>query len=189
LTNVELIGVIDDSKDSYTSSGIGLPFLGSISSYKFDDNTYAILCVGEVKLRSKLAKVLLNNGGRFYTYIHSSCYIANNSHISDGVIICPHSVINDNAILHHGVIVNVFSSVGHGASIGKNSILSPYCAVNGDASVGKSCFLGTRATIYPGVSLSDNSVVDSHSAVKKTVLIPSVISSRSSYICVPNRFI
>jgi len=85
--------------------------------------------------------------------------------------------------------VNVFSSVGHGASIGKNSILSPYCAVNGDASVGKSCFLGTRATIYPGVSLSDNSVVDSHSAVKKTVLIPSVISSRSSYICVPNRFI
>ena len=188
LTNVELVGVIDDSEESYKSSGIDLPLLGSISSYKFDKETYVILCVGEVKLRAELISTLLQNKGNLYTYIHSSCYIADSSHISDGVIVCPQSIVNANAIVSPTVVINVCSSVGHGVRIGEGSILSPYCALNGDASIGRHCFLGTRATIYPGVSLADNSIVDTHSAVRKTVVEPSVISNRANYICVPNRF-
>jgi sugar O-acyltransferase (sialic acid O-acetyltransferase NeuD family) len=188
LTDIELVGVLDDSKESYKSSGIDLPLLGSIESYKFDGKTYVILCVGEVKSRAKLINVLLQNKGNLYTYIHSSCYIAKNSYISEGVIICPQSIINVNATVSSTVVINVHSSVGHGAHIGKGSVLSPYCALNGDASIGEYCFLGTRATIYPRVSLANNSIVDTHSAVKKTVVKPSVISDRANYICVPNRF-
>lgn len=188
LIDVELIGVIDDFEELFKSSGIDLPFLGSISSYKFDNETFAIVCVGDVKSRVQLTDKILHNGGKLYTYIHSSCYIADSSCISDGVIVCPQSIINANAVIDRSVVINVCSSVGHGAHIGKNSTISPYCAVNGDARVGESCFLGTRATVYPKISLADNSVVDAHSAVKKTVVEPSIISNRAKYICVPNRF-
>ena len=188
LTDVELVGVLDDSEEAYKSSGIDLPLLGSIKSYKFDGKAYVILCIGEVKARAKLINVLLQNKGNLYTYIHSSCYIAKNSYIAEGVIICPQSIINVNATVSSTVVINVHSSIGHGASIGKGSILSPYCALNGDASIGEYCFLGTRATIYPRVSLANNSIVDTHSAVKKTVAKPSVVSNRANYICVPNRF-
>lgn len=188
LMDVELIGVIDDSEQSYKTSGIELPLLGTISGYKFDSETYVVLCVGEVKLRRELVARLVRNGANFYSYIHSSCYVATNSKIGEGVIICPQSVINVNVNIFPHVVINVFSSVGHSAVIGDGSVLSPYSALNGDASIGRYCFLGTRATIYPRVSMPDNCIVDSHSAVKKTVTNPSMISNRATYICVRNRF-
>ena len=189
LTDVELIGILDDSDTSYKSSGIDLPFLGSISDYKFNTNTYVILCVADVKLRRKLITILVANGAKLFSYTHSSCYVASSAKIGEGVIICPQSVINVNSSIDDTVVVNVFSSIGHGAKIGEGSILSPYSALNGDASIGKYCFLGTRATIYPRISLTDNCIVDSHSTAKKSVSKPSVISDRATYVCAPNRFI
>ena len=188
LTDIELVGALDDSENSYNDSGIQLPFMGSISKYTFDSTMYVVLCVGEVKLRRKLTQTLRNNKAQFYSYIHSSCHVANNAEIGDGVIICPQSIVNVNTSIATSVVINVFSSIGHGVSIGEGSVLSPYSAINGDAHVGKFCFLGTRATVYPKVVLSDNCVVDSHSAVKKDALEASIISNRTQYVCVPNRF-
>ena len=170
LTDIELAGVLDDSESSYNDSGIQLPFMGSISEYVFDSTMHVILCVGEVKTRRMLTQTLRNHKAQFYTYIHSSCHVANNVEIGESVIICPQSIVNVNTSIAASVVINVFSSTGHGASIGEGSILSPYSAINGDSHVGKFCFLGTRATVYPKVSLSDNCVVDTHSAVKKDVL-------------------
>jgi len=188
IKDLELVGVIDNSKSSYQNSGIDLPLLGTISEYKFDSKTYVILCVGDVKTRAKLVQNLIDNKAKFYSYIHSSCYLANSAKIGEGVIICPQSVINVNTIIAPHVVINVCCSIGHGADIGEGSILSPYSALNGNASIGKYCFLGTRATIYPQVTLADNCIVDTHSAVKKSVSKPSVISDRTTYVCVPNRF-
>ena len=186
--DLKLLGVLDDSKSSYQTSGIDLPLLGSISNYKFDLDTFVILCVGDVKTRAKLVQILRENNASFYSYIHSSCYITSSAKIGEGVIICPQSIINANTNIGSHTVINVFCSVGHGATIGEGSILSPYAALNGDASIGKHCFLGTRATIYPQVSLVGNCIVDTHSTAKQSVNKPSVISDRTTYVCVPNRF-
>lgn len=188
LSDIELIGILDDSEDSYAKSGIELPLLGSISEYEFESNNRFIVCIGNVRVRKYVTEQLLENGAKPYTYIHSSCFIAENAKIGRGVIICPNSIINVNACIGNNVVINVFCSIGHGANIGEGSILSPYSALNGDASIGKYCFLGTRATVFPRVSLFDNCILDTHSAAKKSVTSPSVIADRAKYICVPNRF-
>jgi sugar O-acyltransferase (sialic acid O-acetyltransferase NeuD family) len=187
LSGYSLKGVIDDYTESSARSPIQLPYLGTISDYIPKPEEYIVLAIGSPPSRRAIQGRLKNVGSHFISYIHSSCYVASDAKIGEGVIVCPNCIINSGAVLEDFSVVNVFGSVGHGAHIGEFSVLSPYAALNGDAWVGADCFLGTRATVFPRVSLGDKCVVDSHSYVRASVGDSKIVTIRGSYKVLNNR--
>lgn len=181
LKGVSIKGIIDDQADAAFRAPIGLPYIGTIASFKPASDDYLLVAIGNTNSRQLVYERLLDAGCRFTNYIHSSVYVAASAKVMNGVIVCAGSVINAGAYLDIGSVINVCCSIGHGAVVGKHSVLSPYSVLNGDAIVGDLCFLGTRATIYPKVIVGDNCTVDSHSYVKLSVKKNSIITTRGNY--------
>ena len=184
LENFKLKGVLDDNLVESN-----LPYLGKIDDYSIKYNDYFIIAIGNISDRKNVFDKLKSKGGKFYTYIHPSAFVANSSRLGEGCIVAPFTIINAFAHVGDNVVLNVHSSVGHESSIGDNTIFSPYSAANGCSNIGANCFLGTRSTIFPGVSVGSMSIVDSHSYVKKDVDDKSIVSVRGEYSVVRNRFL
>lgn len=187
LCDVSLKGVIDDQTDDAQRSPIPLPYLGTITNYNPELDEFILLAIGIPRIKRLLYERLSNVGSQFFSYVHSSVYVASSAVIGEGVVICPHCVINSGSVLENFSMLNVFCSIGHGARVGKFSVLSPFAALNGDAQVGTDCFLGTRATVFPRVSLGNKCIVDTHSYVKINAEDGKIISNRGSYMVLKNR--
>lgn len=183
-------GVLDDLPDTYYHhSGIDLPYLGRLSEYEFEEDDRVLIAIGSAKERARISLDMSARGAKFLTYVHSSCHVADSAVIGAGSIVCPNSIVNSRAVIDEQVVVNVFCSVGHGARVGKFSVMSPYSALNGDSQVGDLCFLGTRATVFPRVSIGNKCMVDSHSFVKSSVPDGHIVSCRSEYSVIRNRLV
>lgn len=189
LPGYELAGVLDDFPDQfYSVSGLPVPLLGSIQDYRFEPGELAIIAIGSPRGRKTVAQQLEANGAHFFSYIHSSAYVAGNASIGKGVIVCAHAVVNARSTVENFAAINVFSSVGHSAHVGAYSVLSPFSILNGDASIGSLCFLSTRATIFPRVHIGSECTVDAHSYVRTSVEMDGmIITQRSSYQVLKNR--
>lgn len=189
LSGYEVHGALDDGRHQGDDFIAGLKIVGGISNYQPHADEYIVLALGQVAHRVKLGQALKQHGARFFSYVHSSCYVSPTAELGEGIVVAPNCIINAHARIGDFAVVNVFSSIGHGAEVGAYSVLSPYVALNGDANVGARCFLGTRATIFPRVKLGDDCTVDSHSYVKKDAANASIISHRGEYRVDINRLI
>ncbi len=184
LATVQLKGVLDDAKDCAQQL---LPHLGAVADYQPQADDVFLITIGNVLHRQRCFELLKQKSANFYTYVHPSALVAPSAVLGEGCIVAPYSVVNARAVLAANVAVNVHCSVGHESSVGFCSVLSPYAAVNGNAKVGDFCFLGTRATVFPGKSLGNKGIVDSHSYVKSDAPEKSIVSFRGEYLVVNNR--
>lgn len=189
LSGYEVCGALDDRFRCGDDFIAGLKIVGGIAGYQPQADEYIVLALGQIAHRVKLGQALKQYGARFFSYVHSSCYVSPTVELGEGVVVAPNCIINARTRIGDFAVVNVFSSIGHGADVGAYSVLSPYAALNGDAKVGARCFLGTRATVFPGVKLGDDCTVDSHSYVKKDAANASIISHRGEYRVDINRLI
>lgn len=184
LQHIRLKGVLDDATDCAQQL---LPHLGAVADYEPQADDLFLITIGNVLHRKRCYDLLKQKGAAFYTYIHPTAIVARSAEVAEGCILAPYSVVNARALVAANVAVNVHCSIGHESTIGFSSVLSPYAAVNGNAKVGDLCFLGTRSTIFPGKSLGDKGIVDSHSYVKSDAPEKSIVSLRGDYLVVHNR--
>lgn len=190
LTDCTLAGVLDNTPErGYARFAWTLPLAGRVDDYHFAADERAIIAVGTPSLRAQFARRMAANGARFFTFVHSSVYVAGSARIAHGAVICPGCILNVDCRIEEFAALNVYVSIGHGGRVGACSVLSPFCAVNGDASVGKRTFLATRATIFPKAAIGDDGTVDSHSYVKSVIGDGMMVSNRSEYLVVRNRLV
>jgi sugar O-acyltransferase (sialic acid O-acetyltransferase NeuD family) len=190
LADCTLAGVLDNFPETgYAASEWKLPLLGRVDDYRFGADERVVIAVGTPALRAQFAERLQTNGAQFFTYVHSSAYVAGSAHVGRGVVVCPGCILNVDSRVDDFAALNVYVSLGHGAHVGAASVLSPFCAVNGDASVGKRTFLATRATIFPRAAIGDDGTVDAHSYVKTVVGDGMMVSNRNEYLVVRNRLL
>lgn len=184
LQQVHLKGVLDDA--AHCAQQL-LPHLGAVADYEPQADDVFLITIGNVQHRKRCYDLLKQKDAVFYTYVHPTAIVARSAELAEGCIVAPYSVINAKASVAANVAVNVHCSIGHESTIGFSSVLSPFAAVNGNAKVGELCFLGTRSTIFPGKSLADKGIVDSHSYVKSDAPEKSIVSLRGEYLVVHNR--
>jgi hypothetical protein len=186
LDNVQISGFIDDTPDLRHDF---CKYLGTIQQYQPKKYDTLLITIGNAHMREKIYEKFMDHACDFYTYIHSSAIISSTATIGKGCIICPFSIVNAFAIIEDNAVVNVHGSIGHKSKIGQSSVLSPYAIVNGNARLGKMSFMGTRATIFPRISVGNMVTIDSHSYAKSDTEDKMFVSSRSKYLAIKNRFI
>lgn len=182
------IGVLDDSAECELMAKVPYAnYLGRVQDFDASEGDFAIIAIGSVVGRRKVYDIAHERGIQLTSYIHASAWVAPNAVLGQSVIVCPNCVINAFSEISDNVAINVFCSIGHGAKIGSHSVLSPYSAMSGNSALGMSSFMGTRATLFPGISMGQGAVVDAHSTVKQSVGDNMMVSVRGEYLAFPNR--
>jgi len=176
-----------DHYDARHLAAIALPYLGTITDFRASDGQVVVVAVGTPQGRRAMLERLWAHHNPTPAFVHENCVISPSSTLERASIVCPFSIVNRHARLHAGSMLNVHCSVGHGAQVGAFSVLCPFSALNGDAVVGSDCFLGTRATIYPRITIGEGCMVDSHTGVRINAGDQQVISHRGSYRVNPRR--
>ena len=160
-------------------------YLGPKNRLDNSEQFQFVIAIGDPYARRRIAFEL--DGLGMFTYVHRTALVASDAVIGDGTFVGPGSVINSGVTIGKCCSVNVLCSVGHGSIVGDYSVLSPYAALSGDSEIGKSCFLGTRATVFPRVTIGDDCIVDSHSFVKGNIGNRKIVSARGRYDVLENR--
>lgn len=100
--------------------------IGKISASKnlVREYQYAIVAIGNPKLRWEMTEKLQNEGFQIPTLISPKAYVSPSAILHAGCIVEPFAVVNANAVIGIGTIIST------GAIINHNCIVEDYCHID-----------------------------------------------------------
>jgi sugar O-acyltransferase (sialic acid O-acetyltransferase NeuD family) len=150
----------------------GIPVLGDSRCLEQSDflMTYAIIiAVGDVRLRRRLALLVLERGGHLGMAIHDRAVVAEDVTIGGGSAIMAGAVINTGSRVGRFAIINTGAVVDHDNLIEDGVHISPGCSLAGSVTCGADAFIGTGASIIPGVRIGARAVIGAGATVISNV--------------------
>lgn len=187
LQDITLKGILVDYEDHYVSLNESLKYLGKIREYEIQENDIFMIAIGENPGRNIVIDYFESKSAKFFSYIHSSCYINPSSKIGEGLIMAPFCILNANVIVGKHALINTYSGIGHDCVIGDRLIMYPQSAINGNCIIGNNLTMGTKATIFPKITMGDNCTITSHSYVKSNKGDNRFIHQKTQEIDLENR--
>jgi sugar O-acyltransferase (sialic acid O-acetyltransferase NeuD family) len=112
-----------------------------------------VMPIGTPRIRMAAVLKQINPVNGFL--IHNTAIIGSSTPISEGLIMCPYSVITTNCKLGKHLVMNLHSDIGHDCTIGDYVTLSPSARVSGNCKIGNLVYIGSNAVIKEGVSICD----------------------------------
>lgn len=190
LVDTTIKGFVDFDKENFDKLNLDDNlYLGCDDSFQYADDDYALIAIGDMKIRNKVIAKLESNSVNFYTFIHSTAYISPDAVIGKGVIVSPYAMINVSAKVEDHCMINTYSSVAHDCILGRGSVLSSYCTINGDVTTGENLFMGTRSTILLGKTIGKNCTISAHTCVGIDLDDGSMVKVQAKNRVVKNRLL
>lgn len=165
----ELKGFIDDNPDALKVRRSPGRVLSTIQDYQPAPEDVFVCAIGIPAIKRRVAELMESRGGRFTRLVHRSVVLGNEVQLGEGVILCPFVAVTANNVLGKGVGVNVHASIDHDAKVGDWSQINCHCDLTASVQVGEEVFLGSRVTIYPGVTVESRAHVGGGSVVMRDV--------------------
>lgn len=165
LSNNQIItGVWDENYE--IKSFMSFPVNGNLIEFKAQQNDTAIICIGNNRIRKKVAESLNIEFGKA---IHSSSAIAKAVSIGEGTVLMANSSINIDSILGKHVIINTNASVDHDCLIGDYVHISPQAGLAGNVTVGEGTHIGIGASVIQGIKIGNWVTIGAGSVIIKDV--------------------
>jgi len=167
-------GFIDDSLSTDTDI-MGVPVLGAgivleeLYSKGIHQAVNAVGGIGNIVVRIKVFRKLIDVGFSFPTIIHPTAFIEPSAHLSAGVKVFPNAYIGSDAHVGFGSIVNTGAIVSHDCALGDYVNISPGAILAGEVHVGNGSLIGMGATINLQVSIGSGARVGNTATVKSDV--------------------
>ncbi len=148
------IAFVDDKSPILESSG-NFPVIGTLTDLKElqKEWPYAIVAIGNNRLRLDLQKLLESMDYRIAVVIHPSAQVARDVRVADGSVLFANSVVNSGATLGHAVILNTSATIDHDCKIGNGVHISPGVHLGGSVVVGELSWLGIGASVVNNCTL------------------------------------
>lgn len=166
-----IIGYVDCERPE---NGIGVVVGTQIIPYLGDDdyllnkkeNIKAAVCVGEPKLREKIAKKLLKNSAiQFPNLVLSHTKICEDLKLGNGCIISMDARVSTNVVLGDFVFINTGSKICHDGYVEDFVTLSPDVTLAGNVKVGAFSDIGLGTKVIQEIQIGKNTVVGAGSIV------------------------
>ncbi len=167
--NYKIKGFLSYNQKDLEGYNVKVDIIGNDDNYKIEKNDRFIIAIGDIDIKKRAVNRLKKRGAKFISLIHPTALIIPTAKIGEGVVICPHCLISDNAQLGDFVFVNTYSSCGHDVQVGKYCILSPYVALNGFVKLENEVFVGTHATVIPYKKVGFQAKISANSVVMRNV--------------------
>lgn len=136
--------------------------LAQVDRYR---NHAFFLGIGANHLREKVFNTLQNLGIKPAVCVADGVFLAHDTQLGAGTVVCPGAVIMTGANVGKNVIINTLSGIDHDCEIGDHSQIAPGVSFAGTTRTGKSCFFGIKSATGPNVTIGDGVVVRAASLV------------------------
>ena len=103
--------------------------------------------LAEAAVMVGITSLILNKGGEFFTVIHPSAHIGNNTTIGKGCIIGYNAQIDCDVNIGNFVNIQTNAVIGHDSMIGDWSMIDCFAFTGGFVKLNEGVTLHTRATI------------------------------------------
>lgn len=175
LNGDEVLGYLDDKNPDE------LPEYNILGTTKLlgKRDCYYFVAVGNCEVRERLMSAKV----KWYTAIHPSAVIANDTTIGDGSCVMANAVINSGTKIGMGVIVNTAASIDHDCIINEYVHVAPGVHISGTVTVGKCTWIGVGSTISNNLAIANNCLIGAGTLVIKDINKP------GTYVGVPARLI
>ncbi|MDX1303660.1 acetyltransferase [Photobacterium sp.] len=168
--NFDVVGVLDDSPDMEGQTVLGVPVLGTISSWCQHRNCKFVIAIGSPRTRILVAKKMLTVGNpTFATLIHPS--VINSKHVSigEGTMVCAGSILTVDVEIGQHCILNLNVTVGHETTFLDFVTVAPMAAVSGNVILETGVEVGTGASIKQGLTLSSGAMLGMGGVLTKNI--------------------
>jgi sugar O-acyltransferase (sialic acid O-acetyltransferase NeuD family) len=170
--NVEwqIAGFLDDDLDALKGYNYPVNVISSLKDYKVQANDIFVCAIGKPKTKQTCIEIIKEKGAtNFANIIHPTAVVAKNVTFGEGLILCPMTVINADAVLGNFVTINNHSNIGHNSIVGDWTQISGYCDVTGGVIIGESVFFGSSAAVLPGIKIGNCVTVGAGSIVVRNI--------------------
>lgn len=145
--NINLKAIFDDKPKEDQIADI--PVIKA-SKIKDINSGQIIISIGDNKIRKQIAaKITLP----FFSAIHPTAVVSENSKIDIGTVVMPVAVINFGAVIGKHCIINTGAVVEHDCKISDYVHISPKAALAGNVTVGEGTHIGIGASIIQGINI------------------------------------
>lgn len=139
-------------------------------------STKFIVCLGDAKLRKKMAERFIALGGELVNFISQfgnvSPYATN---IGKGTIILRDVDIEPGVTIGELCLLNKQTNFGHGCSIGSYCDIGPMVTISANTHVGNNCLIGMGTIIIPKLKIGNNVIISAGAVVTKNIADNAVV--------------
>lgn len=166
LSSYQIVGCLSPD---YPAAGIpGVPILGTddrLPELVRSGVRYAVVAVGDNRLRLRLADYVEQCGIALPAIISPWAHVSPRARIGAGTVIMPGAMVNTGSDLGRCVIVNTGTTIDHDNVIGDGVHIAPGCHLAGGVRLGDGVFLGVGCCVIPRRSIGAWTIVGAGAAV------------------------
>ncbi len=167
---VSVLGFLDDNRERWNSTMLGLPVLGGIDRYCDHHPGGLLLGIGENSVRQTLVNRLGEAASTLWVNaIHPRSTIAPSVALGRGIVVAAGVVVNPDTIIGDHVILNSSATVDHDCAVGDYSHLAPGVHLAGGVRIEEGTLLGIGSVVTPYCSVGRWSVVGAGAVVVRDI--------------------
>jgi sugar O-acyltransferase (sialic acid O-acetyltransferase NeuD family) len=159
VSDIELVGVIDDNPRAYDNYSFNGPFLGGISEHEIRQDVQYLVGIANLKYRAPITHRFIDAGAEFMTLIHPSAYISESAEIRRGSVIAPNVNLGPQTRVGQFNMINARCSIGHDTVLGDFNFLSPNVCFSGGTTIGDGNLFGINSATIPGVQVGSRNKI------------------------------
>jgi sugar O-acyltransferase (sialic acid O-acetyltransferase NeuD family) len=143
--------------------------LDTVENYNVEEDDVFVIAIANIASKKSCADIIESKGGQFYSLIHQSAVVAQNTSIGDGCVLGREVIISNDCSIGNHCTFNSKAMVGHDSKLGQ------FCNLNAGAFIGGECVIEDGVTIHtygivtPRLSIAQNTVIGAGSVVVKNV--------------------
>ena len=178
-------GFIDDNENLRGKTINEYEVLGNCDDLmQFTSPLNVVIAIGNPKIRSKISKKLSTKPNICYpNIIAKDVRISNTNKIGIGNIICTHTVLTTNISIGNFNHINLSCTLGHDAILNDYITVYPGVNISGNVVIDSLVELGTGSKIIQGLTISSEIVVGAGGVVVKD------LTNKGTYVGIPVKHI
>ena len=162
-------GLLDTKQDFDESEIIlGYRVIGNLdlaNSLYHEGFRYAVIAIGDNKLRQQIYQKLIDIGFNIPNIVHSSAYIEDSASLGEGNVIGPNAVIGSKVKIGNNNIINSGAIIEHQSDLGNGNHISLSAVLCGNVIIGNNTFIGANCTVIENISICDNVVIGAGTSI------------------------
>jgi len=165
----KIAGFLDDNPEALKEFDYPLRVLAPASGYQPEEGDLFVCGMGVPAVKRKVCSGLLASGAEFITLVHPTAIVGKNVKIGKGVMLCPGSIISCDCEIGDFVMLNLYATIGHDVCVGPWTTLSGHCDLTTGVRLGEAVFAGSRVSVLPGRTVSDEALLGAGCVVTRDV--------------------